>query len=204
MCKICIFTVSLGRSLESRPGMGQAEAQRTIPRGGADDRIDLDHCEALDAGRPPGPASASVSPCPDGVIYLDGNSLGALPKAAFDRVAQVVGEEWGESLIRGWTAHHWIDLPRRVGDKIGRLIGAEPGEVLVADFDLGQPVQADGGGAPAEAGAPGDPVGALQLPDRSLHRRRPDRSDWATGTSCGWWMERRSRMPSTRKRRWFP
>jgi kynureninase len=94
--------------------------------------IDLAFCEALDAGDPLAGFRERFA-LPDGVIYLDGNSLGALPKATLDRVTQVVGEEWGGSLIRGWTAHHWIDLPRRVGDKIGRLIGAQPGEVLVAD-----------------------------------------------------------------------
>ena len=95
-------------------------------------RIDLGYCEVLDADDPLAGFRERFA-LPGGVIYLDGNSLGALPKAAFDRVTEVVGNEWGESLIRGWTAHHWIDLPRRVGDKIGRLIDAEPGEVLVAD-----------------------------------------------------------------------
>ena len=70
---------------------------------------------------------------PDGVVYLDGNSLGPLPGTAADRVAQVVGDEWGEGLIRSWNAAGWIDLPRRIGDKIGQLIGAGPGETIVAD-----------------------------------------------------------------------
>jgi kynureninase len=70
---------------------------------------------------------------PDGVIYLDGNSLGALPKATAARVIRVVEEEWGGDLIRSWTRHGWIDLPLRLGDKIARLIGAAPGEVAVAD-----------------------------------------------------------------------
>jgi kynureninase len=70
---------------------------------------------------------------PDGVIYLDGNSLGALPKATPARVAQVVQQEWGQSLIRSWTDHGWIDLQFRVGKKIGILIGAAPGTTVVAD-----------------------------------------------------------------------
>jgi kynureninase len=70
---------------------------------------------------------------PEGVIYLDGNSLGPVPRETPDRIAAVVREEWGVSLIRGWTEHGWIDLARRVGDKIGRLIGADPGGTIVAD-----------------------------------------------------------------------
>jgi kynureninase len=70
---------------------------------------------------------------PDGVIYLDGNSLGLLPKATPARVAQVIEQEWGQSLIRSWTDHAWIDLQFRVGDKIAQLIGAAPGTTVVAD-----------------------------------------------------------------------
>jgi kynureninase len=119
--------------------------------------IDLAFCEALDAGDPLAGFRERFA-LPDGVIYLDGNSLGALPKATLDRVTQVVGEEWGGSLIRGWTAHHWIDLPRRVGDKIGRLIGAQPGEVLVADstsVNLFKLMAAGGGGGGGGGGGEG-------------------------------------------------
>ncbi|MFC3050648.1 kynureninase [Kordiimonas pumila] len=70
---------------------------------------------------------------PDGVIYLDGNSLGVLPSAVKQRVQKTVEEEWGVSLIRGWNKHEWIDLPITVGNKIARLIGAEAGSVLAAD-----------------------------------------------------------------------
>jgi kynureninase len=70
---------------------------------------------------------------PEGIIYLDGNSLGALPKATPARVRQVVEQEWGCDLIRSWNHHGWIDMQQRVGEKIGRLIGAVPGETLVAD-----------------------------------------------------------------------
>ena len=70
---------------------------------------------------------------PDGVIYLDGNSLGALPKAAIERVEQVVAGEWGEGLIRSWNDADWITLPQRIGAKIAPLIGARSNEVIVAD-----------------------------------------------------------------------
>jgi kynureninase len=70
---------------------------------------------------------------PEGTIYLDGNSLGAMPKAVPDRIREVVEEEWGRDLIRSWNIHGWIDLQMSVGAKIGRLIGAGEGETIVAD-----------------------------------------------------------------------
>ena len=70
---------------------------------------------------------------PEGVIYLDGNSLGALPRATADRVSQVVQAEWGQGLIRSWNTADWIGAPARVGGKIARLIGAAPQEVVMAD-----------------------------------------------------------------------
>jgi kynureninase len=70
---------------------------------------------------------------PEGVIYLDGNSLGAMPAATPARVREVVEAEWGRDLIRSWNINGWIDLQRRIGAKIGRLIGARDGETIVAD-----------------------------------------------------------------------
>ncbi|WP_174301422.1 kynureninase [Caulobacter sp. S45] len=70
---------------------------------------------------------------PPGVIYLDGNSLGALPRATSARIAEVIGVDWGEGLIRSWNTAGWIDAPARVGAKIAGLIGAEAHEVTVAD-----------------------------------------------------------------------
>ena len=70
---------------------------------------------------------------PGGVVYLDGNSLGALPKATAATIEDLVRRQWGEDLITSWTRHGWVELPRRVGAKIARLLGAGPGEVLVAD-----------------------------------------------------------------------
>ncbi len=70
---------------------------------------------------------------PEGVIYLDGNSLGALPKTVRQRVAKTISEEWGEQLIRSWNTADWVHLPQRVGKKIARLIGAKEGTVVAAD-----------------------------------------------------------------------
>jgi kynureninase len=69
----------------------------------------------------------------EGLIYLDGNSLGALPRATGPRVADAIAREWGEGLITSWLGADWVNAPRRVGDKIARLLGAEPGELIVAD-----------------------------------------------------------------------
>lgn len=70
---------------------------------------------------------------PEGIIYLDGNSLGALPRGVKARVNDVVSTQWGEGLIRSWNIHDWIDLPAQVGERIARLVGAAPGTVMVAD-----------------------------------------------------------------------
>jgi kynureninase len=69
----------------------------------------------------------------EGLVYLDGNSLGAMPRVTPRRVAEVVEREWGRGLIGSWEAAGWLDAPQRLGDKVGRLIGAQPGEVLVSD-----------------------------------------------------------------------
>ena len=70
---------------------------------------------------------------PEGVIDLDGNSLGPLPKAAPGRMQSVMQDEWGEMLITGWNKAGWMAQPTRVGDRIARLIGAEPGHVVMGD-----------------------------------------------------------------------
>jgi kynureninase len=70
---------------------------------------------------------------PERVIYLDGNSLGPLPKTTTARIGEVLEREWGDALIRSWTEHGWIDLQFRVGEKIARLIGAAHGTTVVAD-----------------------------------------------------------------------
>jgi kynureninase len=70
---------------------------------------------------------------PEGLIYLDGNSLGPLPRSAAARVQQMMTAEWGELLIRGWNTAGWMMQPRRLGDRIGALIGAAAGTVVVGD-----------------------------------------------------------------------
>jgi kynureninase len=92
----------------------------------------LQDCRALDA-RDPLRELRHQFVLPEGVIYLDGNSLGVLPKTVAARVAAAVTAEWGQGLIRSWNSAGWFDLPQRLGDKIARLIGAAPGEVVATD-----------------------------------------------------------------------
>ncbi len=70
---------------------------------------------------------------PAGVVYLDGNSLGALPRSTPGRLSRVIEQEWGDDLIGSWNRHGWMDMPQRIGAKIARLIGADAGEVVVAE-----------------------------------------------------------------------
>ena len=91
-----------------------------------------DELELLDRTDPLAPFRDAFI-LPEGVVYLDGNSLGAMPRATPGRVAEVIGREWGQGLIRSWNDAGWIGLPERVGDKIGQLLGAPPGTVIAAD-----------------------------------------------------------------------
>ncbi|WP_342113774.1 kynureninase [Pseudoduganella sp. OTU4001] len=70
---------------------------------------------------------------PAGVIYLDGNSLGARPKAALTRATEVIAKEWGKDLITSWNSAGWFEMPKRLGDKLAPLLGAQAGEVVVTD-----------------------------------------------------------------------
>ena len=70
---------------------------------------------------------------PEGIIYLDGNSLGPLPLAARERTSHLLSDEWGEMLIHGWNDAGWMEQPGRLGDRIGRLIGAPSGTVAMGD-----------------------------------------------------------------------
>ncbi len=94
--------------------------------------LDRNACAALDAADPI--AGFRERFLDDGsTIYLDGNSMGRLPKAALSRLQEMAEHEWGTILVRGWTESGWMDSPLRVGHAIGELIGAMPGEVIIAD-----------------------------------------------------------------------
>jgi kynureninase len=99
---------------------------------GLPETLDREACAALDADDPLAPLRARFR-LAEGLIYLDGNSLGALPAATPPRLGAVVEGEWGRGLIRSWNEAGWIDAPVRLGDKVAPLVGAGPGEVLVAD-----------------------------------------------------------------------
>ncbi|EXF92412.1 kynureninase [Pseudomonas fluorescens HK44] len=89
-------------------------------------------CLALDAQDPLAHLRHQFA-LPEGVIYLDGNSLGARPIAALERAQAVIAEEWGNGLIRSWNSAGWRDLPERLGNRLAGLIGAGEGEVVVTD-----------------------------------------------------------------------
>ena len=92
----------------------------------------LTHCQELDSKDTLLPLKDQFS-LPPGVIYLDGNSLGVLPRATAARVAEVVTQEWGIGLIRSWNTAGWFESPQQAGNKIARLIGANAGEVVATD-----------------------------------------------------------------------
>jgi kynureninase len=94
--------------------------------------ISLQDCRLMDEADPLARCRDAFA-LPEGIVYLDGNSLGALPRQAEERVRAVMTRQWGTDLIKSWNLHDWIGAPARVGAKIARLIGAKPGEVVVAD-----------------------------------------------------------------------
>jgi len=89
-------------------------------------------CLARDAADPLAPLRAKFD-LPDGVIYLDGNSLGARPASALARAQQVIAAEWGHDLIRSWNSAGWFELPKRLGNRLAPLIGAREAEVVITD-----------------------------------------------------------------------
>ncbi|MGH2871065.1 MAG: kynureninase [Solirubrobacteraceae bacterium] len=100
---------------------------------GTQTRSDRADAVARDADDPLAPLHERFVVADDGLIYLDGNSLGRLPRETPERLAAVVREQWGERLIRGWS-EGWMELPRTLGDRLGtELLGAAPGQVAIAD-----------------------------------------------------------------------
>jgi kynureninase len=94
--------------------------------------VNREDCLALDAADPLAEYRLRFQ-LPSKRIYLDGNSLGALPHNVVEVLQHTVAAEWGESLIAGWNSHGWIDLPETVGEKIAPLLGAAPGQVIATD-----------------------------------------------------------------------
>lgn len=94
--------------------------------------LDREACARLDDADPLAGHRAAFD-SPEGLIYLDGNSLGPLPRAAVARLEHAVKQEWGQGLVRSWNEAGWFDSPRRVGAKLAPLIGADADEVLIAD-----------------------------------------------------------------------
>ncbi|MFJ1702062.1 kynureninase [Kitasatospora sp. NPDC088346] len=89
-------------------------------------------CQALDAADPLAGLRAEFA-LPAGVLYLDGNSLGALPRGTSERVRRMVEQEWGDGLIRSWNDAGWYELPQGLGERLSPLLGAAPGQVVVCD-----------------------------------------------------------------------
>ena len=111
---------------------------------------------------------------PEGLIYLDGNSLGPMPRAAADVLNRTIEQEWGHDLITSWNSAGWFDMPVRLGDRLGTLIGAASGQTVVCDttsINLYKAIHAAIGLRPDR-----DVIIAESevVPDRSLHRRRRD------------------------------
>jgi kynureninase len=94
--------------------------------------MDLEQALQLDASDPLGFTRERFE-LPEGIIYLDGNSLGALPKAAPGALANTAERQWGEDLIASWNKHGWIDWPARIAAKLGPIVGASPHELLIGD-----------------------------------------------------------------------
>jgi kynureninase len=94
--------------------------------------MQMEEAADLDAADPLAFARERFS-LPDGIIYLDGNSLGALPKAAPGALANTAQRQWGEDLIASWNKHGWIDWPATIAGKLAPIVGAKPNELLIAD-----------------------------------------------------------------------
>lgn len=95
--------------------------------------ITLDHCEALDAADPLAPLRDQFEPAPAATIFLDGNSLGAMPRGVPERMARALHGEWSALRRRAWHQADWLDAPQRIGAAMAPLLGAPPGDVIAVD-----------------------------------------------------------------------
>jgi kynureninase len=94
--------------------------------------VSRDECAALDAADPLAAVRAEFA-LPEGVVYLDGNSLGALPRRTLAGVARMVEQEWGRGLIRSWNGADWYPMPHTIGERLAPLVGAAPGQTVICD-----------------------------------------------------------------------
>ena len=95
-------------------------------------RLNRQYFEALDNNDELAPMREKFC-LEEGLVYLDGNSLGVLPRATADHISQVVTQQWGNGLIRSWNTHQWMEKPTKLGDKVAQLIGSKKAQVLVCD-----------------------------------------------------------------------
>ncbi len=135
---------------------------------------------------------------PDATIYLDGNSLGALPAETAGRLAQTVEREWGDDLIASWNRHGWIDAPARVAAKLAPMVGAKPDELLIADSTSINLFKLLAAAVRARPGRKTILTQQRQFPDRPLRRPGPGR-DARSRTERG--SGRRDRSSDRRRHR---
>jgi kynureninase len=109
-------------------------------------------------------ATRAMFDLPEGIVYLDGNSLGPLPRGVAARVARTITEEWGQMLITGWNRAGWMALPTQLGNRLGRLIGADTGQRDIGRYIVNQGLSGTCGGAGFAARPAGDLVRYRQFP----------------------------------------
>jgi kynureninase len=136
----------------------------------ADSLVSRATCLALDAADPLR-ALRDRFILPNGILYLDGNSLGPMPRAAAALFARTIEAEWARDLIKSWNSAGWFDLPSKLGDRLGLLIGAAPGQTVVCDttsINLYKAVQAEAGAFPTDLYVV---EGAMAAAGRPMRRR---------------------------------